>query len=246
MQTTVLPRLVGGRDPAGRFAIHRLHFEASLVKALMEKFPATTWLVGTSFMTDAARAFAHCHPPAAPCIADYGADFPRFIGTRPETAHIPALLDFAETEWQVGRVSIAISRPPIAIDAFSKFDANVLPALALQTHPGLFYRQSAWPIDDLLKLYLSDNIPDHHVFEPLGVHLEISGARGDFQLKRLSYAEFLFRRAISEGATIGDAAEQALACDPEFDPGRAFATLIADSLVTGIANSAPSTGRTSQ
>src|SRR5262245_54741193 len=76
---SIAPLLVGGRDPSTRLAIHRRHYQASLVTALLEKFPAVTWLVGATFMQEAARAFVRRHPPAAPCIAEYGADFPDFL-----------------------------------------------------------------------------------------------------------------------------------------------------------------------
>src|SRR4051812_32510694 len=69
--------LVGGRNPQARLAIHRRHYEASLVAAIMEKFPAAIWLTGAAFMTEAARVFVRRHPPRAPCIAQYGAAFPK-------------------------------------------------------------------------------------------------------------------------------------------------------------------------
>src|SRR4051812_44951384 len=75
----IAPFLVGARDPRARLAIHRRHYEASLVTALTDKFPAVTWLAGAAFMTEATRAFVHRHPPSMPCIAEYGADFPDFL-----------------------------------------------------------------------------------------------------------------------------------------------------------------------
>ncbi len=38
---------VGGRDAAQRLAIHLRHYRISLVTAVMGRFPATGWLVGT-------------------------------------------------------------------------------------------------------------------------------------------------------------------------------------------------------
>src|SRR3954451_16728185 len=78
----LLPLLAGGRDPQGRLAIHHHHYQASLTRALLEKFPAVSWLAGERFATAAAQAFVHAHPPAAPCIAEYGVDYPAFLTSR--------------------------------------------------------------------------------------------------------------------------------------------------------------------
>src|SRR5947209_3436575 len=66
----LLPLLTGGRDPSARLAIHRHHYQASLTRAILDKFPAVSWLAGERFATAAAQAFARAHPPAAPCIAE--------------------------------------------------------------------------------------------------------------------------------------------------------------------------------
>src|SRR5438046_2938925 len=63
----LLPLLTGGRDPQARLAIHRHHYQASLARALLDKFPAVSWLAGECFATEAAHAFVRAHPPAAPC-----------------------------------------------------------------------------------------------------------------------------------------------------------------------------------
>src|SRR5262245_54666548 len=75
----LLPLLAGGRDPQTRLAIHRHHYRASLTRALLDKFPAVTWLVGERFATAAAQAFSREYPPSAPCIAEYGAEYPTFL-----------------------------------------------------------------------------------------------------------------------------------------------------------------------
>ena len=91
-----LPLVVGGRAPAKRLAIHQRHFEASLTSALLGKFPATAWLIGSTAVTEATRAFVHRHPPTAPCLAEYGADFPQFLAQRIGAGRIPCLRAFAE------------------------------------------------------------------------------------------------------------------------------------------------------
>jgi hypothetical protein len=230
----LLPLLAGGRDPAARLAIHRHHYHASLTRALLDKFPAVSWLAGERFATAAAQAFAHEHPPAAPCIAEYGADYPAFLASRAGAGRLPYLRAFAELEWQLGQVSIAIDHPPLAIEAFASAKAGALPDHRLTLQPGLRYCAAAWPVDELIKQYLSDAATERYTFDAASVLLEIRGARGEFRIERLEGAEFAFRSSIADGQTIGTAAERALDANVPFDPGQALLRLVAAGLVIAI------------
>src|SRR5262249_39935167 len=115
----LLPLLAGGRDPQARLAIHRHHYRTSLTHALLDKFPAGSWLAGERFAIAAARAFVHTHPPAAPCIAEYGGDYPAFLASRVGAERLPYLHAFAELEWHLGQVSIAVDRAPLTIESLA-------------------------------------------------------------------------------------------------------------------------------
>lgn len=230
----VAMHLTGGADPKLRLAIHRRHYETSLVTALLGKFPATTWLVGSPFVADAARDFARDHPPRTPCIAEYGREFPGFLSARPAADRVSCLQTFAELEWHIGQVAIAVDRPALPLAAISKLDGDTLTDSALTVQPGLRYCSSSWPIGDLMKLYLTEAAPDRFSFEPGESWLEIRGARGDFQLVQLPPDEFAFRNALREGASIGAAAEQAFQSNMSFDPGQSLVRLIRDGLAVAL------------
>lgn len=235
----LLPLLAGGHDPKARLAIHRHHYQASLTRALLDKFPAVTWLAGERFAIAAAQAFARTHPPAAPCIAEYGADYPVFLASRAGAERLPYLRAFAALEWHLGQVSIAIDRPSLKIESLTSIEASELVDHQLTLQEGLRYCAAAWPIDDLVKQYLSGAAPERFTFEPAEVHLEIRGARGEFRIERLTQPEFVLRSAIAGGSTIGAAAERALDIGATFDPGQALLRLVSDGLV--IATAKPET-----
>jgi hypothetical protein len=123
-------------------------------------------------------------------------------------------------------VAIAVAFNPVAGDRFAGIPAGMLPNLQLELQPGREYWHSAWAVDDLMKLYLTETMPERWQVQPADVWLEIRGARGEFQFERLHPAEFLFRRSITEGKSIGEAADLALDAAPDFDPGKALAALI--------------------
>jgi hypothetical protein len=226
--------LVGGRQAEKRLAIHHRHYEASLVTALLGKFPATAWLVGTPFLAQAATLFVRAHPPQAPCIAEYGEDFPSFLSTCPDADRVPYLQGFAQLEWHVGHVAVAVDRPVVAAQEFWRIDVAALSEATLTLQGGLRYLQASWPIDDLMKPYLMKRVPDQLSLTPADVWIEVRGARGEFQINRLEASDFMFRQAVLDGRSIGEAAERALDSSAAFEPGHALATLVTDGLVTAI------------
>jgi hypothetical protein len=232
--TALRPLLVGGIDPEKRLSIHQRNYQKSLIDALLVKFPATAWLMGTAFVTQAAGRFVCEQPPAAPCIAEYGSEFPAFLSREAESERAPYLTDFAELEWCVGQVAIALDCPPVTAEQFSRIDPNVLPNTFLTLQPGLHFLEARWPVDELMTLYLTETAPDRFELPSSDVRIEVRDARGQFYICRLDAAEFKFRKSISGGRSIGDATEFAMDTSADFDPGQALAALIAAGFITGI------------
>jgi hypothetical protein len=166
----VAPILLGGSRPERRLAIHRRHYMASLTRALVERFPATVWLVGSELVTDAATSFVREQPPSRPCIAEYGDGFPRYLGAHPAARSLPYLAQFAELEWHLGRLALA-----------TEDSANVQ------------YVQLDCALDELIGLYLTDTAPDEYALRREDVWLEIRGLRGELQMNRLTGEEFAHR-----------------------------------------------------
>jgi hypothetical protein len=166
------PMLLGGAHPELRLAIHQRHYSASLTTALLDRFPATVWLVGSELVTDAATSFTREHPPSKPCIAEYGEPFPQHLGAHPAAGSLPYLSQFAELEWHLGRL-----------------------ALATDDSPNVHYLHLDWSLDELIAVYLADSAPDAFALRREDVWLEVRGLRGTLEMHRLTMDEFLARAA---------------------------------------------------
>jgi len=223
--------LVGGQK---RFDIHRRNFEISLVNAITGKFPASAWLAGSSFVTEAARRYVHRHPPTAPCIAEYGESFPEFLSECPGPERAPYLSDFARLEWHIGHISIATDEPAIPATGLAEIPSEVLPELGLRLQSGLRYLEVSWPVDWLMEFFLTDTAPYHLRMEPESVWLELRGARGEFSMNRLARAEYVFRKRLSERHSIGDAVDDVIEVDAAFDPGVALAMILSSGMITAV------------
>jgi hypothetical protein len=172
----IAPILSGGAHPEHRLTIHQRHYVASLTRTLLDRFPATVWLVGSPLVTDAARSFIREQPPSRPCIAEYGESFPRHLGEHPGTASLPYLSQFAELEWHLGCL-----------------------ALATEASPNVHCLHLDWSLDELIGVYLSNSAPGQFSLRHEDVWLEIRGLRGSLDMRRLVRDDFL-RRANSQSA----------------------------------------------
>jgi hypothetical protein len=227
------PLLVGGIDPAERLAIHHRHYRASLVGTLLTRFPALSWLLGSTLVQEAAEAHTRLHPPQAPCLAEYGAGFPAFLARRLDPARFPYVQSFGELEWHVGAVSIAVEVRAVDVRSLPQ-DALSLAAASLALQPGLRYLRADWPVDDLLKRYLSDTAPDAYELKPADRWIEVRGGRGRFEINAIAPGAWVFRSGLQRGDTVVTAADRALAVVAAFDPGAALVALLRDGLVARI------------
>lgn len=159
----VMSLLVGGVRPEHRLAIHQRHYAASLTRALVERFPATVWLVGSDLVAHAARTFVRDHPPEKPCIAEYGEGFPRHLSAQAGTDALPYLTQFAEIDWHLGRL-----------------------ALATDDSPRRHVMHLDWSLDELMTIFLTEDAPEQFALRREDVWLEIRGLRGELRMTRLS------------------------------------------------------------
>ena len=218
-------------DVAGRLAIYRRNYREGLTRHLRGRFPTVEWLLGSSRVGDLAEVFLRSSPPAAPCLAEYGRDFVTFVASNQGTRTLPYLEDVALLDWHLGDVSVAVDAPALAITVLSRRHPDSLPDLRLTLQPGLRYLRSSWPVDDLVRIRLSEQAPEQLVFSPAPVALELRGARGQFRIDRLAPAVFRFRESVGRGETLGAAIQRGIEADPDFDVSSALAALFAEGLV---------------
>jgi hypothetical protein len=175
-RNALAPILSGSAHPEHRLAIHQRHYAASLTRALLDRFPATVWLVGSELVEDAATSFIRDQPPSKPCLAEYGESFPRHLGEHPAARSLPYLSQFAALEWHLGWL-----------------------ALATEDSPHVRHLHLDWSLDELIGVYLSNSAPDQFSLRHENVWLEIRGLRGSLELQRLAPDDFL-RRADDQSA----------------------------------------------
>ena len=89
------------RSVEHRLRIHQRHYATSLVTALVNRYPATEWLLGSDAVMEAARLFVATEPPHAPCIAEFGETFGAWLSRLPQQFDEHPQLPAAEVPDQV-------------------------------------------------------------------------------------------------------------------------------------------------
>jgi hypothetical protein len=225
-----------GLSPAARLKVYRNHVFTSLTEALEATYPVVCQLVDRRFFGFAADRYIRSHPPAGPCLFEYGSTFPDFIASFPPCAGHPYLADVARLEWAMNVALHAQDARAIEPAALGEIPAENAARLVFGVDPSATWLRSPWPVDRIWRANQPDADPEILVDLATGpVHLEIRREDDHVTLRRLEPADFAFRAALGAGATFEAAAGAALAEEPDFDLAAALRALLGKGLLTQFA-----------
>lgn len=222
-----------GLGADARLAIYHHHVVTTLTAALESTYPVVGRLVDPRFFRYAADRFIREHPPAGPCLFEYGVALPDFLARFPPCRDLPYLPDVARLEWAMSRAWHADDVAPIEPDSLRS-----LPSVAL--HPSVTLLVSAWPIDAVWQA----NQPERQ-----GMTVDLGSGTVRLQIwrtdevvfRRLSPAHFAFRESVGLGDGLEAAARAALRADASTDLARLVAGLLDESIL--VARSSPGRAR---
>jgi hypothetical protein len=201
-----------GIRAAARVAIYRHHVFTSLTAALEATYPVVTRLVDRRFFGWAVDGYIRAHPPAGPCLFEYGAQLPDYLAAFPACADLPWLADIARLEWAMNVALHAPDAEPLGADAWRALDAAALARLTVRADPSITLLASRWPVDAIWRANQSggDGVVD---LDRGAVQLQVQRVGDDVVLRALGPAAFAFRSALAAGATLQEATEQMFEID---------------------------------
>ena len=213
------------RHPQKRFAVYRNNVVVSLVNALCAKFPATERIVGEDFFKAMARNFVAAHPPRSKILHTYGDDFGDFISSFEPAAELPYLPDVARLEAARTRAYHAADAQPLAPADFSNIDPQSVGTLRVTLHPSLQILRSPHPVVTIWAM----NAGEMDLGPVDGVVAEdalVLRPALTVTVRKLPPGGAAFLFAMSDGATLADAAANAASDDASFDLAANLAGLI--------------------
>jgi len=221
-----------GLAPAARIAIYRHHVAATLGELLNDVYPVVRRLVDARFFAYAADRFVAAHPPASPCLAEYGDGFPSFLAGFAPCRHLPYLPDVARLEWAMSRAQHAAEAPRLTLRALAGDDPG---RRTLRMHPSLTLLDSAWPVDRIWRANQPDAEAGTVVALDAGsARLQVWRAGDDVVFRTMSPGDFTLRQTLADGATLDAAARATLALEPAFDLALALYELFNDGVVSAV------------
>lgn len=221
-----------GLEPGARIAIYRHHVLSTLTDVLTAAYSVVCRLVDERFFGYAADQYIREHPPAGPCLSEYGAGFADFLAAFPPCRELVYLPDVARLEWALSAADGAEDTVPLDARELARVRPADTPRLRFALDPSLTLLESPWPVDRIWRANQPDADPDATVdLTSGGVRLEIRRVGDDVVFRSLEPGTFAFRRALAAGDTLGEAAEAALSLDPAFDLAHALAALLEAELL---------------
>lgn len=223
--------LADGLTPHARLDIYRHHVFTTLTAALRATYPVVCRLVHERFFGYAADQYIRAHPPAGPCLFEYGSSFPAFLAGFEPCRHLQYLPDVARLEWALNTATHAEQSAALDPVVLSQLPVEDLPGLTLRLDPSLSLLRSPWPIDQIWRVNQPEGGPDATVdLGSGGVSLEVRRMGDHAVFRPLDPATYAFRRALSRGDCLAQAAGAALETDGAFDLPRALRNLFAEQL----------------
>jgi len=201
-----------------RLNIYRNNIYLSLIGVLEAAFPTIRTLVGEENFAVLANRFIAEHPPQAPQLYAYGADFAGFVdGFDAAVEELPFLPDLARVEWAVNDAYFAADAASLSPGDLGDIAPESYGMLQLGLHPSAHLVDSPWPV---WHLWGADALPDPWPEEPGQVLVQRPGDKVDVLL--LTTGDFAFVTALKSGDTLAAAAQTAVGADEEFDLQTAF------------------------
>jgi hypothetical protein len=175
-------------------------------------------------------------PPAAPCLFEYGADFPDFLAGFEPCHHLTYLPDVARLEWVLNAATHAEDATPLDPARLHAIRQEAYPGFVFRFDPGYRLLTSPWPVDRIWRAHQPGADLEGNVdLGTAGAALEIRRVDGDPVFRSLDAATFAFRRALVEGRCLEAATTDAFTVDPDFDLAAAVRSLLGDGVVTDVA-----------
>ncbi len=223
LQAEMAAAILAGAPPPGGLATDRLEIYrgttfGSLTEALADAFPVVSQLVGERFFAHTAGRFIAAHPPQAPRLAEYGGDFPHFLGSFAAARSLPYLPDVAQLEWAVHLAYHAPDHASLAPARLAALDPASFGALCLAPHPSLQLVASRFPVDRIWQAHHGEgDLAAIDLSSPADCRLLVDRGPGGIRQLPLGAGELALLQALADGLALQDAAEDAVAVEPDLD-----------------------------
>lgn len=208
-------------------AIYANNARENFVGTLAAAFPVVRALGGDDWFRQTAQAYWRRHPSRAGNLHRVGEQFATFLQQQLGTTEYAYFADVAALEWSYQEALVAADHPGFDLAALGTVPPEHYGALCFTLHPSARMISSAYPILDLWRAHRPGACESEPVDLAAGAQwLVLIRLADHVQLRAIDRAAWVLLQALSTGATLGAAAERALALSAQFDLTSALAQFI--------------------
>jgi hypothetical protein len=224
----LLSQLEDGEVALQRFQVYRNNFIVLNGDALADMYPVIKRLLGDEAFRTLATAYVRRHPPEQRTLLLYGDAFAEFLSSIPELSSLPYLRDVARLEFAWTAAYHAADATPLTPDKIGVLSEASFINLHLQPHPSLHLLASDYPVHRIWSVNQSDDEDQEISLDEGPCRLVVVRPDKDVEVRSVTSGEMVFLKNILDSATIGEAFEQALLTDGDFDLERFFSRHLFD------------------
>jgi hypothetical protein len=202
-------QLLAGSDEATSFGeqieVYRNNAWQFFLTALERTYPVIQRRVGADFFRQLARDYRVEHPSRHGDLHWIGEAFPAWLAGRMAGTGYAWLADLARLEWAC-EASVAAARlDPVGLESLRRFDADVLPYLALVVQPSLQLVTSPFPIWSVWQSNQHEDTPRRVDLEAGAEHCAVACVAERVAVYRLDEPDHRLLQRLCEGMSLGDA-----------------------------------------
>jgi hypothetical protein len=231
--SSLSPWLAAGSPPG--LPVYRNTIASGGIDALVATFTTVVMMTGEDWFRAAAREYVHAHPPREPALLTYGDTFPAWLATFAPAADAPYLPAIVHLDWLWWQSWSAADAELLDGAALSELAPEMLSELTLSLHPSVRIATFNVGIPSLWLAHQTPTRGGDHILGDEPEHMLFVRTGTQVESRTIAVAPFAFIAALSEGASLLEAGEAALAADPTCALNQIVVTGLALGLFTRLA-----------
>ncbi|MBS1159812.1 MAG: hypothetical protein H6R15_2231 [Proteobacteria bacterium] len=212
-------------------AAYRRSVLANLAAAVQATYPVSENIVGGEFLAAACRRYAESHPSRSGDLNAYGDQFAALLADYAAAASLPYLPDVARLEWLILQVHGAEDAPAQDLSRLATAPPESWGELRFRLDPAHALLASRWPVVRIWEVNQPDNGGDFAVDFRQPENALIQRRPAGIAVERLGAGEQALLAALQAANTLGEAVEQAISDDEDFDLQGALQRFIGNGLL---------------
>jgi len=206
-----------------RLDIYRNNCVSALQRSLEGIYPALLVLTGAEFFQALCRDYIQQQPPKDSHIMGYGLDLADFLSQHPACQDYPFFIDMARLESAWSQAYSAADHDPLNAEQLAQLAPEEMANIQLQLHPSCRWLTSDFPLSKLWSACLSNQEQELPALDAGGEWLQIIRPQTEVEIRTLTPTAFTFLQLLAADQTLGEAYQQALAVDDQFDLSQTLA-----------------------